>query len=120
MVFGNYDAGRSNAVNRLFTGFTNPLSTPASNTDIRLGGTGRTDYTQVVRTTANPDERIGEGAEVAYAQVSAALGSDEQIAYDREIDNFFSPYITDETRERMASTSFNATMAMSPMDNFLG
>ncbi len=118
MAFGNYDAGQSRPVsNPLFggvrkTGIENgfiqgmKIFNPAAE-DVRMG-------TSIQKTTVPVEARIAEQTEVA-SQALASVA--EQADYDRQVDEMFAPYITPETRERMASTSFNAAMMLNAFDD---
>lgn len=113
MTFGNYDAGQSR-----------PISNPLFNNGVRKAEAGKTEFNfgfkagnvegtkapwEITRTTVTPEKRI----ETATAENVGTLASfAERAEYDRQVDEMLNPYITPETRERIASTSFNAAMML--------
>lgn len=112
-TFGNYDARQSR-----------PISNPLLNGGVRKAETGKTGFnidfgfnkTESVKgfglertTNVTPQERV----EAAAAKNVGTLASfAERAEYDRQVDEMLNPHITPETRERMASTSFNAAMIL--------
>jgi len=110
-TFGNYDAGQSR-----------PVSNPLFNGGLRKVDAGKTydfGFNKVVNdkpawgiertTTVTPEERIGKTAEKSAVALNSVAAESEN---DRFVDEFLGAYITPETRDRMASTSFNVAMAM--------
>ncbi len=119
MTFGNYDAGQSRPVSSpLFNGGVRKAEAGKTGFDFNFG-LNKTEKTSsswgVEKTTSvTPQERV----EAAAAKNVGTLTSfAERAEYDRQVDEMLNPYITPETRERMASTSFNAAMMLGDFED---
>lgn len=116
MTFGNYDAGQSRPISNPFLeGGVRSNGTKKADFNFDFGfKTDRTDSSKpawgIERTTSvTPEQRVEAVAARSYAAVSSVADNADN---DRFVDEMLSPYITAETRNRMASTSFNVAMAM--------
>ena len=116
MTTFNYDAGQSRPVGNPYidggvrsngtqkTGFTFDFGLRSGNVDSTKTAWG------IERTTSvTPEERVAASTTKTYAAVASVANDADN---DREIDAMLSPYITDETRARIAGTSFNAAMSL--------
>ncbi len=116
--YGNYDAGKPQGAT------TNPLvrrpEASPQNFDIKFpttkgvkleGNPWGLDLSSVT-----PEKRIAEQASTTYAALTSIR---EDANNDRFVDEMLAPYITPETRQRIASISFNVAMAMAPLDDFM-
>lgn len=116
MTFGNYDAGQYR-----------PISNPLFNGGLRQVDAGQT-YNFGFKNVGNTNPAWGverttgettqERVEATAAKNVGTLASfAERAEYDRQVDEMLNPYITPETRERMASTSFNAAMMLGDFED---
>lgn len=115
MTYGNYDAGQSRPVSNPYfdggvrsngiikTGFDFGFKTDKTGSSRPAWGIERT-------SSVTPEERVAASTERTFASITATMA--ETADNDRAIDEMLSPYITNETRNRMASTSFNAAMSL--------
>ena len=121
MTTFNYDAGQSRPVgNPYIDGGVRSNGIRKASIDIEF----KTDKTGssgpawgIERTTSvTPEERVAASTTKTYAAVASVADDADN---DREIDAMLSPYITDETRARIAGTSFTGAMAFEPIELFL-
>ena len=93
---------RSNGTQK--AGFTFDFGLRSGNVDSTKTAWG------IERTTSvTPEERVAASTTKTYAAVASVANDADN---DRAIDAMLSPYITDETRARIAGTSFNAAMSL--------
>lgn len=118
MTYGNYDAGQSRPIsNPLFNGGvrSNETQKAGFKFDFGFNKTEKpsTDFSVGSEMGFVKAGNVNKNIEVAATRTYAALGTVAGDAdNDRFVDEMLSPYITPETRDRMASTSFNVAMAM--------
>ncbi len=120
MAYGNYDAGQSRPVSiPFFNGGVRQANNEqvGFNFDFGFKKADKTDEVPqgmgVERRTVSPEQRIAANT-TQNANVLTSLA--EKAEYDRQVDEMFAPYITQETKERMVGTSFNAAMALEDFD----
>ena len=119
----NYDAGQSRPVgNPYIDGGVRSNGTQKTGLTFDFGlRSGNVDSTKtawgIERTTSvTPEERVAASTTKTYAAVASVANDADN---DRAIDAMLSPYITDETRARIAGTSFTGAMAFEPIELFL-
>lgn len=117
-TYGNYDAGQSRPIsNPLFNGGLRHIDAGQTyDFGFKKVGNTNTGWGVERTTSVTPQERVEADTPKEMARASM-LG--EEVDNDKFVDEFLSPYITEESRNRMAGTSFTAAMAFGPMDNFL-
>ena len=114
MTTFNYDAGQSRPVgNPYIDGGVRSNGIRKASIDIEFKtdktGSSRPAWGIERTTSVTPEERVAASTTKTYAAVASVANDADN---DREIDAMLSPYITDETRARIAGTSFNAAMSL--------
>lgn len=118
MTFGNYDAGQSRPIsNPLFNGGvrSNDIQKTGFKFDFGFNKADKTptDFSVGSEMGFIKAGNVNRNLEVATTRGDAALSAVAGDAEnDRFVDEMLNPYITAETRNRIASTSFNVAMAM--------
>lgn len=116
MTFGNYDAGQSRPVsNPLPLGggmFNRGVENTGFSIDFKFTKTEGTKAPWGIERTSSvtPESRVEEAAQKNIASITSTMA--ESADNDRFVDEMLNPYITAETRARIAGTSFNAAMAL--------
>ncbi len=115
-TYGNYDAGQSRPIsNPLFNGGLRHIDAGQTyDFGFKKVGNTNTGWGVERTTSVTPEERVGATASKTYAAVSSVADNADN---DRFVDEYLSSYITPETRNRMASTSFNVAMAMGDFED---
>lgn len=118
MTFGNYDAGQSRPISNPFLDGglrKSELGKPEFNFDFKFGNVEEAkNPLGITRTTVTPEKRIETATTENVGTLTAFA---ERAEYDRQVDEILDPYITPETRERIASTSFNAAMMLGDFED---
>ena len=119
MTTFNYDAGQSRPVgNPYFDGGvrSNGIRKAAIDIEFKTDKTGssRPAFGIERTTSVTPEERVAASATRSYAVVASVADDADK---DRALDAMLSPYITDETRARIAGTSFNAAMSLGDFED---
>ena len=121
MTTFNYDAGQSRPVgNPYIDGGVRSNGIRKASIDIEFKtdktGSSRPAWGIERTTSVTPEERVAASTTKTYAAVASVANDADN---DRAIDAMLSPYITDETRARIAGTSFTGAMAFEPIELFL-
>lgn len=111
MTYGNYDAGKSRPVSNPFLDGGLRRVDTAKTYDFGFNKTEKagSPWGVEITTRVTPEQRVATATTRSYAAVSSVADNADN---DRFVDEYLGAYITPETRERMASTSFNVAMAM--------
>ncbi len=126
MTYGNYDAGQSKQVNPYFDGGLRFDGTKkvGFNFDFGFNKVDKVSEDFSVGSemgfvkTGNVNKGIEATAVQTYANIQSTMMASADN--DRFVDEMLSPYITAETRGRMANTSFNAAMILGALDDVYG